>query len=65
VVTLGGVSVVRETDVSLLCEIDGHVRWIPLDRLREGTTIRHVGDMGTLVIPRQFAVEWGLVPYDD
>jgi hypothetical protein len=64
-VTLGGVTVVRESDVALLCRIDGHVRWIPRDKLQDGTTIRRVGDTGVLVIPRTFAVEWGLVPYDD
>jgi hypothetical protein len=63
-VMLGDVTVVRESDSALLCQIDGHVRWIPLDKLREGTTVRHVGDTGAVVIPRQFAVEWGLVPYD-
>ena len=64
-VTLGGVTVVRESESSLLCRIDGHERWIPLDKLREGTTIRHVGDTGFLVLPRAFAVEWGLTPYDE
>jgi hypothetical protein len=64
VVKLDGVEVLRESDVSLLCRIEGHERWIPLDKLCEGTTIRRVGDTGVLVIPRTFAVEWGLTPYD-
>jgi len=64
VVTLPNVLVVRELDGALLCQIDGHERWIPRDKLCDGTTIRQKGDTGTLVVPRQFAVEWGLTPYD-
>jgi hypothetical protein len=64
-VTLGGVTVLRESHTSLLCQIDERQHWIPLDKLRDGTTIAHAGDTGTLVVPRTFAVEWGLVPYDD
>ena len=63
-VTLGDVHVLRKSDVALLCRIEGHERWIPLDTLCEGTTIGKTGDTGTLVVPRQFAVEWGLTPYD-
>jgi hypothetical protein len=65
VVTLTEVEVVRESDVALFCRIEGHDRWIPRDKLCEGTTIRRTGDTGTLVVPRQFAVEWGLTPYDE
>ena len=64
VVTLRDVLVVRESNVALLCQIEGHERWIPRDKLCEGTTVKTKGDTGTLVVPRQFAVEWGLTPYD-
>ena len=64
-VRLTEVEVIKESDVSLFCRIEGHVRWIPRDKLCEGTTIQRTGDKGTLVVPRQFAVEWGLTPYDD
>jgi hypothetical protein len=64
VVTLREVLVVRESDAALLCRIEGHERWVPKDQLRDGTTVGRKGDTGTLVVPRQFAVEWGLVPYD-
>jgi hypothetical protein len=64
VITLRDVEVVRESDSSLLCRIEGHDRWIPTDKLRDGTTIRRRGDVGTLVVPRDFAVEWGLTAYD-
>src|SRR5690349_20195373 len=65
VVTLGNVVVVRESEAALLCRIDGHDRWIPRDKLCDGTTIAGKGDTGTLIVPRQFAVEWGLVPYGE
>jgi hypothetical protein len=64
-VTLGGVTVVQESDAALLCRIDGREQWIPRDKIREGTTVANPGDTGTLVVARQFAVEWGLVPYDE
>jgi hypothetical protein len=64
VVTLPNVLVLRESDAALLCQIEGHERWIPRDKLCDGTTIRQKGDTGTLVVPRSFAVEWGLTPYD-
>ena len=64
-VALGGVAVLRVTYTSMLCRIDGREHWIPLDKVREGTTVRQVGDTGQLVVPRAFAVEWGLVPYDE
>ena len=57
-VALGGVTVLRESTSSLLCRIEDREHWIPLDKLREGSTVRHVGDVGTLVVPRVFAVEW-------
>ena len=63
-VTLANVLVLRESDVALLCQIEGHERWIPRDKLCDGTTIHQKGDTGTLVVPTQFAVEWGLTPFD-
>jgi hypothetical protein len=65
VVTLSDVLVLRESDVGLLCRIEGRDRWIPRDELRAGTTVRATGDLGTLVVPRPYAVEWGLTPYDE
>jgi hypothetical protein len=58
------VLVLRESDAALLCQIDGHLRWIPRDKLCDGTTVQRKGDTGTLVVPRPFAVEWGLTPFD-
>jgi len=64
VVRLSGVRVLQASKAALLCRIEEHVRWIPREHLCEGTTIHRVGDTGVLVVPRAFAVEWGLVPYD-
>jgi hypothetical protein len=49
----------------LLCRIEGHDRWIPRDKLCDGSTVGRLGDLGTIVVPRPFAVEWGLTPYDE
>ena len=65
VVKLTGVKVLQTSDVALLCQIEGHDRWIPRDKLHDGSTVRRVGDVGTIVVPRAFAVEWGLTPYDE
>ena len=64
-VTLRNVLVLRESAAALLCQIEGHDRWIPRDKLSTGSTVRRKGDTGTLVLPRRFAVEWGLTPYDE
>ena len=64
-VTLGDVLVLRKSDAGLLCRIEGHDRWIPRDEIREGTTVRAAGDLGIVVVPRPFAVECGLTPYDE
>jgi len=65
VVTLRNVLVVNASSEALLCRIEGRDRWIRRDQLREGTTLRAKGDQGTLVVPREYAVEWGLTPYDE
>lgn len=64
VVTLRNVLVLRESDDALLCQIEGHERLIPRDKLCDGSTIKRKGDTGTVVLPREFAVVWGLIPYD-
>jgi hypothetical protein len=63
-VTVPDVTVLRALDDALMCRIEKHVRWIPMEKLRDGSTIRQQGDVGMLVVPREFAVEWGLTPYD-
>jgi hypothetical protein len=56
--------VLRESADALLCQIEGHERLIPRDKLCDGSTIKRKGDTGTVVLPREFAVEWGLTPDD-
>jgi hypothetical protein len=63
-VTVPDVTVLRALDDALMCRIEKHVRWIPMEQLRDGSTIRQQGDVGVLVVPWPYAVEWGLVPYD-
>jgi len=65
VVTLRNVLLLKASPDALLCRIEGRDRWIRRDQLREGTTLRAKGDQGTLVVPRDYAVEWGLTPYDE
>jgi hypothetical protein len=65
VISLSEVEVVNESEAALQCRVGSKSYWIPRDKIREGTTIQGAGDTGTLVLPRQFAVEWGLVGYDD
>jgi len=62
-VTVPDVSVLRVLDYALLCQIGTHLRLIPREELRDGSTIRLKGDVGVLVVPSAYAVEWGLVPY--
>jgi hypothetical protein len=61
-VTVAEVTVLRALDYALLCQIEKHLRLIHRDQIRDGSTIRQAGDVGVLVVPRPYAVEWGLVP---
>jgi hypothetical protein len=58
-----GVTVVRQTDVGLLCRMGNQQRWIAPTEFQPGSTIARQGDVGTVVLKRPFAVEHGLVPY--
>jgi hypothetical protein len=58
-VTLEGVKVVRETDDSLLCMIEGVMRFIPSDHIRSRTMAKP-GDVGSVVIPGWLAASLGL-----
>ena len=61
-VTVADVTVLRAFDYALICQIEKHLRLIHRDQIRDGSTIRQAGDVGVLVVPRPYAVEWGLVP---
>ena len=57
-VEFGDVSVVRETETALLCLIGEKFRWVAHSRLQPGSTVEHPGDLGVLMLPWDFAVEF-------
>jgi hypothetical protein len=59
-VTVRDVSVLRVLDYALVCQIGEHLRLIAREQLQDGSTICQKGDVGVVVVPRQYAVEWGL-----
>ena len=59
-VAVPDVTVVRALDYALMCLIEKHLRLIPREQLQDGSTVRRQGDVGVLVVPRSYAVEWGL-----
>ncbi len=52
----------RETALALVCCIAGKSHPLALSRIQPGSTVRHAGDRGVLVLTRDFAVELGLAP---
>jgi hypothetical protein len=54
------VVVLRETALALTCRIAGQIHSLALGRLQPGTTVKHAGDRGVLVLTRDFTVEIGL-----
>jgi len=62
-IEIRGVTVMRQTDVALLCQMGNQHRWIAPTQLQPGSTVAHSGDVGTIVLKRPFAVEQGLVPF--
>ena len=57
-VEFGDVSVMRQTETALLCRIGEKFRWVAHSRLQPGSTVEHPGDLGVLVLPWDFAVEF-------
>ena len=57
-VEFGEVFVVRETETALLCRIGEKFRWVAHSRLQPGSTVEHPGDLGVLMLPWDFAVEF-------
>ena len=60
-VEIDDVTVETETDLALLCIIDGRQRWIPKSVLHEDSEISCAGDSGTIVLMRWFAEKEGLI----
>jgi len=61
-IEIRGVTVIRQTDVALLCRMGNQHRWIALTRFQPGSTVARQGDVG-IMLKRPFAVEHGLVPF--
>lgn len=62
VVRFDDVSVVRETDAALLCEIEGQEHWIPKSQIHDDSEV-YDGDSnstGTLVVSEWIAKQKGL-----
>ena len=62
-IEIRGVTVMRQTDVALLCRMGNQHRWIAPTQLQRGSTVARQGDVGIIVLKRPFAVEQGLVPF--
>lgn len=60
-VEFDGVEVVRNTGLVLMCRVGEKVVGVPPLRTMAGTTISAKGDRGRLVIPREVALNLGLV----
>jgi len=54
------VEVLDASGLVLRCRVDGHIVGVPPLRMLPGTTIRRLGDRGTLVLERELARELGL-----
>jgi len=61
-IEIRGVTVMRQTEVELLCRLGNQHRWIAPSQLQPGT-VACEGDVGIIVLKRPFAVEQGLVPF--
>jgi len=59
-VELSGVEVIDAGGLVMKCRIDGKVVFVPPLRVLRGTTIRRLGDRGTLVLEAELARELGL-----
>lgn len=55
-----GVTVEHETDLALLCVVDGRKHWVPKSQIRDESEVKAVGDEGTLVIPAWLASDKGI-----
>lgn len=60
-IEIRGVTVTGETDVAVLCRMGNQERWIAPTQLQPGSTVACLGDAGTVVLKRPFAVAQGLV----
>lgn len=60
VVEIRDVEVLGETDLTLICRIRGRRVMVPRLQIGTRSTVRRVGDYGTLVLPPWLAHDLGL-----
>jgi hypothetical protein len=59
VVEIPDVEAVDDTGLTLVCRIRGRRVMIPHLQIHRRSTVRRVGDHGTLVVPRWLAIDLG------
>ena len=57
---IGGVEIVAETGATLRCRVGDTVVDLARTHLGNGTQVAHVGDRGTVVVPRWLAIVSGM-----
>jgi hypothetical protein len=55
------VEVIEHNDLALRCLVAGRIVTVPPLRILAGTTVAYAGDRGRLVLPRDVAIQLGLV----
>jgi hypothetical protein len=58
---LDSVEVIEHDDLALRCRVAGRIVAVPPLRISAGTTVAYAGDRGWLVLPRDVAIQLGLV----
>jgi hypothetical protein len=60
-VEIQGVVLLQQTSLALLCQIGTRKHWIAPSRLQPGSTLHRSGDVGIIVVARDFALERRLI----
>jgi hypothetical protein len=60
-VAFDNVEVIEHGDLTLRCLVAGRIVAVPPLRILPGTTVSYAGDRGRLILPRDVAVQLGLV----
>ena len=59
-VHIDDVTVLRTTEMAVLCEIDGSEYWVPQSQIDDDSEVWEEGDQGMLVISKWIADQKGL-----